>query len=317
MKKFSIATLALLSVFLALPAFGQQAALLNYQIPGWQFGITGANVYFCLPADSVATCIAAAASPDWVVTQDAAGSVAQAQPFVPDSTGKINLYSVLAGVAQIVVSYTSPTNGVVGNRSFFGVFSPDVKTDQGLNDGYFTVSPLACVGATSGTAGAGNDTLIVDGSVPALKISSTAAAGSTSTFTCQIAVPTRFTAGKGIVIQDITYLYSVQTTTATSMVASTLGSFTAPVAGTSEAASSATLVATFGGAVTQTPVVGSANLTAVSAGQYYSEKVAFGTPVQVSNLQNLVFTFAIAQSASAAQIVTTPGLIVHYSVATP
>jgi len=180
-------------------------------------------------------------------------------------------------------------------------------------DGEFIVNPAACLATTTGTAGTGNGTIIIDGSVPAMKSSATAAAASHEVFTCTINVPSRLTAGKGVTINSITYLYSVQTTTATSMVASTLNSFTAPAAGTSETASSATLVAA-GGTLTQVPVIASANLTAVSAGQYYSELVSLGTPIAVNtDGMVFVFTFEIDQSASAAQIVTTPGLVVKYT----
>jgi hypothetical protein len=180
------------------------------------------------------------------------------------------------------------------------------------SDASFFVSPSSCVGATTGTAGSGNDTLIVDGSVPALKISATSAAASVNTFTCTIQVPTtRSTSGTGVTVTSINAQYSVQTTTATSQTLSTLATFTSPAPAASETASSATLVAA-GGTITQVPVVGSANLTAVSAGQYYTSQAKLGTPFTFNTPdQTLVFTFVISQSASAAQIVTLAGLWVN------
>lgn len=173
------------------------------------------------------------------------------------------------------------------------------------------IDPGQCTAAVSGTAGTGNDTVVIDGSVPALKASSTAAGASNATFTCVLSMPTSIMPGKGFLITDITYLYSVQTTTATSMVASTFKHFQPPAAAASETASSATLVDDCNTCV-QTPAVGSANLASVSAGQYYSEKVAPATPILANNdLRTFVFTFQINQSAAAAQIVTCPGLIVH------
>lgn len=201
--------------------------------------------------------------------------------------------------------YTCPTSG------------PNLNTwtKQGVGetltftDATFFVPPTACFGKASANAGSGDGTLILDGSVPALKSSATAAAN--LQFSCTIFVPSRLTANKGFTITDITYLYSPQTTAPTSMVASTFKSFTAPAAATGETASSATLVDRCATCV-QTPVVGSGNFTALSAGQYYSEKVALGTPYKVNNdLQGFVFTFELDQSAASAMIVTTPGLYVH------
>lgn len=185
---------------------------------------------------------------------------------------------------------------------------------QNFSDSTFFVPPSACSDAIgTGSAGTGNNTMILDGSVPAYKGSSTASAA-TITISCTITVPvTRLTAGKGLTINSIDIMYSPQTTTATSQTLSTFASFTAPTAAASETNSSATLVAA-GGTVTQVPVVGSANLTALSAGQYYTTRAVLGTPVAVNNaLQTFVVTFAFSQSASAIQIITTPGLWVNVS----
>ncbi len=215
------------------------------------------------------------------------------------------------GACTLSTTYAHPWIDTVNRR----IWTCDSANGTWGTSGAFFVPASNCNAAVSGTAGSGNNTIIADGSASALKASSTNASGSTATFTCSFQVPpSSLTAGKGAVLTDITYLYGVQTTTATSMSASTFKYFQAPSAGTSETASSATLVAA-GGTLTQTPVVGSANLTAVSAGQYYTEKVAFGTPeVLTTDLKTYVFTFAIGQSASAAQIVTTPGFWVHYTV---
>jgi len=205
--------------------------------------------------------------------------------------------------------WTCPTSGPSSGQWTRSAVA-DIVT---FTDAAFFVPPSACNAATTGTAGTGNNTIIVDGSVPALKASSTNAAGSHSVFTCMITVPTRLTTGKGATLTYIEYNYSVQTTTATSMVTPTLSYFLAPVAGTAETASSATLVAA-GGTLTSLPVTASANLTAVSAGQYYTQRVTPATAVAMNiDHQVLVFTFELDQSASAAQIVTTPGLFVHFT----
>lgn len=163
----------------------------------------------------------------------------------------------------------------------------------------------------TGSAGSGDNTTILDGSVPALKSDTTAGAG-TAGISCNLTAAMRTVAGKGITLGSIGVIYGVQTTTATSMATPTISLFNAPAAGTSETASSATLVTTtglVGGTLTMTPAVASANLTAVSAGQYYTENIALGTPLLMnSDLRTYVFTFAILQSASAIQIMTVPGI---------
>lgn len=295
-------------VLLSLSAVAQQGLYRAFP-PGVgipQGVIGGESVWLCTATQTLAQCQAAPVA----FTSDQAGASAITAPLAVGSGQPVQFYAV-PGNYQLAVQF----NGLpdAGTQLLPINVPPDSGTNVALNDGYFIVGPSSCFAAVSGTAGAGNNTVVIDGSVPALKASSTNAGASNATFTCNIQLPTRLTSGKGATIQDVTYLYSVQTTTATSMVASTLTSFTAPAPGTGETASSATLVA-FGGTLAQTPVVGSANLTSVSAGQYYSEKVALGTPAVLANFQSLVFTFQINQTAAAAQIVTTPGLIVHYSI---
>jgi hypothetical protein len=195
----------------------------------------------------------------------------------------------------------------------------DCVNSQFVNssDGYFFVPAQgSCVEAASANAGTGDGTFIVDGSVPALKGILSASGAGSLVFTCDFTVPgERFRVGKGVVIQDLTYLYSPQTTAPTSMTASTFKSFTAPVPAASETTASATLVDQCN-TCTQVPAIASGNFTAVAAGRYYSEKVVLGTPLNVTTpLQTFVFTFALAQSAASAMTVTSPGYWVHYSTA--
>ncbi len=205
--------------------------------------------------------------------------------------------------------YDCPTSGP--NNGLWAIKAQAVGNNY-TDGAFFVPAGAGCMEAASASAGTGDGTIVLDGSVPALKGAATAAAH--LVFTCTFQVPgTRLTSTKGITLTDITYLYGPQTTAPTSMVASTFASFTAPAPGTSETAASATLV-TAGGSLTQTPVVASANLTAQSAGKYFSEKVSFGTPVAVNtDLQTFVFTFELDQSAGATTVVTTPGFWVHYT----
>lgn len=182
----------------------------------------------------------------------------------------------------------------------------------------FFVPANFCGVHVSGTGGTNNNSIILDGSVSAL-LAITTAATSHDIFTCEINVPARLDSIRGAKITAISFIYSQQgTATGLSEVAPTLGSFTAPAAKTSETASSATLVAA-GGTLTVVPAVASANLVAVSAGQYYSEKITLATPVNLSAnpLQTLVLAVEFDQSGSTVTDITTPGFWVYYSEPSP
>lgn len=184
-------------------------------------------------------------------------------------------------------------------------------------DGYFIVPAASCGFRTSGTAGATNNTIVNDGAsfTPVIQGSSTAAGASNNTLTCNVIIPTRLTAGKGITITDITVAYGVQTTALTSLGAPTISTITLPTPGTAETASTVTPVA-IAPALTVTPVVGSANLGLTTAGSYFTEKVAIASPFLALNSDLTLVQFAqvFAQSAAAAQLISVPGLIVHYNV---
>lgn len=180
--------------------------------------------------------------------------------------------------------------------------------------GAFFVPPGACTFNVTGTAGTNNNLIIPTGAsfTPALLASTTAAGASNDTLTCMVLPPTDLTAGRGITVNDVVVFYGVQTTALTSLGAPTLGTITFPAAGTAETPSAVAPVTA--GAVTVTPVVGSANLGLTTAGAFFSEKVALNTPVTfTTDLQYLYFAQIFAQSAAAAQIVNVPGLVVHYS----
>jgi hypothetical protein len=322
MNKFTkVVLLTALSVFLALPIFAANTgAYVSFAIPGSQVNGFAATFNVCNLSDSYSTCYNSGGAGDVTIYSDSAASASITQPATPGAVCSngvycANFYVATPGIYQILVEYTAPFPA----RNILYVVQA-VGNNAGniaANDGYVVLPASACASSvTSGTGGTGNNTYIIDGSVTALKANSTASTA-TLAITCDLSLPTRLTSGAGIVIQDVTFLYSQQgTNTTLSMVASpTLGTFTAPVASTSETASSATLVSA-GGTLTYTPAVASANLTAVSAGQYYSEKVGLGTPFAVNtNLQDLILQFSFANSGSVAMLITVPGVIVHYSIA--
>lgn len=139
---------------------------------------------------------------------------------------------------------------------------------------------------------------------------SNAAAG-TLTLTCDIWVPSNVGTGQGALLQDITLFVGSQTTAPTSLGTSTLGTITFPAAATTETASTVTPV-TAGGTVTTTSPT--AITTVTTAGAFLTIKHTYSTPVRLgTDLQLLRYTMPFVQSAAAAMVIGTPGLIVHYA----
>lgn len=227
------------------------------------------------------------------------------------SSGSYTFHGTSAAYVRFNISAFSATGTLQMN--YYGY---TYVTSYQSTDGYLFIPESACSGAVTGTAGSGNATDILAGSGGArvFRLSSTNAGASTDTFTCIFTVPSRLTSGKGVTITDLTFLVSDQTTQATSVTLPTLKTFTAPAAVDPETANSATFV-TAGGTITQTPTSTQfAAYTAVAAGQFFTIKAALGTPVAVNtDLQVFQVVWVLAQSASAAMILETPGFFVHYS----
>lgn len=131
---------------------------------------------------------------------------------------------------------------------------------------------------------------------------SNAAAG-TQTLSCSINLPT------GAQLIDINLFIGSQTTAPTSVGTATLGTVTFPAAATTETASTEAPV-TIGGTVTTTTPT--ALTTVTTAGRFLTVKHVFSTAVTVADRQQLAYQFPILQSAAAAMVLNTPGLLVHY-----
>ena len=87
------------------------------------------------------------------------------------------------------------------------------------------------------------------------------------------------------------------------------------VAGATETPASATFTASACGTLTSSSATG--NLATITAGTYYTNKVSCGTPLALSDLTNINFSFIFQQSGSAISIVPVPGFFVHYSIFVP
>lgn len=209
----------------------------------------------------------------------------------------VSLATIVAGASTITTN--TDTRGV----SFF----------PNMSDFVVPFGPGDCAWSATGTLGAttGLNLQAIGASFTSVNsISTTAAGASTDTLTCNIHIPYRTTTGKGAQPLDCVIYYGVQTTALTSVGAPTLSSITMPAPGTAETASTVTPVSL--GAVTVTPVIGSANLGTTTAGAFFSEKVSVTTPVFLNTDQQVIqFQQTFVQSAAAAQIVNTPGGVCH------
>ncbi len=192
-----------------------------------------------------------------------------------------------------------------------------------FTDGAFWVPASACGWSTTGTWASqvavatggpniqGLTTLATSGATPLVNQISLAAAASANTLNCTVTLPQRLTAGKGVVVTDVTVMYGVQTTALTSISGAALSTITYPT-GASQTASTVTPVA-ITGTVTASSTTGNLGLT--TAGAFRSSKLTLATPFNmVTDLQQLIVTEVFNQSAASAQIVNTPGVLVHYTL---
>jgi hypothetical protein len=185
---------------------------------------------------------------------------------------------------------------------------------QSLADTIVFGGPGNCGGNVSATfvvgaaAGAGTGLQAVGTNfTPVYQAASSGAA--TDIISCGFGGMSRSTAGKGLnAVSGIAFFYGIVTTTATSENAPVCAIQTMPAPGAAETASAAA-----GTVVAQTsiPVIGSANLIAITTGQFYTQFLAFTAPQAFNGLyQSFSCSFSFGQSAAAAMQVNTPGYIV-------
>lgn len=185
---------------------------------------------------------------------------------------------------------------------------------QSLSDTIDIIGPGNCGGNVSANfvvgaaAGAGTGLQAVGTAfTPVYQAASSAAA--TDIISCAFPGMSRTTPGKGMnSVAGIAFFYGPVTTAPTSESAPTCVSLAMPVPATGEVASVAA-----GTAIAQTsiPVIGSANLTAVTTGQFFTTYLAFTTPPALNGLYGTIqCAFTFVQAAASAMQVNTPGAII-------
>jgi hypothetical protein len=223
-------------------------------------------------------------------------------------------------IATIVCGSTNcgnTSNGTITDNRTAGYFP--IITDWFE----FVPATASCAGSVSGNSSGTNGNTVAGG-VGVVQDSTSATGTNTHSYWCHIPLPSKVTAGKGVVnILDATFFYGVQTaalgTQVATLASGTLNSVAVfqstafPAAAASETASSAYARADTGTAVF-TPVVASFNTATTTAGQFYSEKFVAGSTLTLNtDLADLSLVVTLQCSATTATISNTPGFIVHYA----
>jgi hypothetical protein len=154
-------------------------------------------------------------------------------------------------------------------------------------------------------------TVLGASNIPVNQISVTNAGASVNTLNCYFSLSTfQPLLNKGITVTSADLIYGVQTTALTSISGGAFATITFPT-GASQTASTVTPVAV-GGTPTQSSTTG--NLGTTTAGAFRTSTLTPVTPINLNtNEQLLMISEAFNQSASAAEVLNTPGILVHYT----
>jgi hypothetical protein len=217
------------------------------------------------------------------------------------------------------VDGTIATTHAAGAVAYFGApadFGPDVLFDaahRDLQTREMFVPASQCEFAPTTLTTTNTRVYLGTSVIPVLNGVSNAAAG-TLTLVCHFlpVLPVPSPSGsRGVVITDIVSLVGSQTVAPTSLGTATLGTIT--WGSTLGQAASTVAPVTLGG--TTTTITPTALTTVTTAGSFLGVRTTFGaTPaVLLTDLQTVVFTLPIVQSAASAMTINTPGVIVHYT----
>lgn len=249
-------------------------------------------------------------------------SISQASPITLPSSCYVTFWAA-PGVYQI--QYNSGSTGPGAFTEYVMVPADGNVVTNGQTDFYkFVPAQTACVSSVSGnsTGTNGNTTAGASG-LPVVQAQTSNVGTNTHTYTCHIPLDSRTTSGKGISISDVTFLYGVQTTglgTQVNVLASgtfngsqVFSSISYPAAGASETPSTVTPARADSGSMVVTPAVASFNVATTTAGAFYSAKFAPAAAIAVNtDVQEMLFTVSLLNTATSATITNTPGFFVHY-----
>jgi hypothetical protein len=177
------------------------------------------------------------------------------------------------------------------------------------------VGPGNCAWSTTGTTTGTNGLATIGASVvPVNQVQVSNAGASANTFQCWLGGDIyQALVNRGVTITSFDVIYGVQTTTLTSINGAAVATVTFPAPAATETASTVTPVAV-GGTLTTSSTTG--NMAATTAGAFKNIRTTLGTPFNpTTDITAVLFTLVFNQSASAAQIVQSPGMLIHYTQA--
>lgn len=176
-------------------------------------------------------------------------------------------------------------------------------------DGYIFIPPTECSvlpATTAFASGSPKFTPVATGN-SVLSVTTDTTAG-TLQVVCDVNVGTRLTSGKGVIVNDISLFYGVQTTAMASIAAPTVKKITYPAIGGAAAGT----VADAGGTLAILPA--SLQKTTTTTGQCFNENIALGTPlVMNSDVRRIVVDQVFTTAGSTATTLQVCGLLVHYT----
>lgn len=260
--------------------------------------LTVTRSYFNTPATSHASGTVTWGGPaSYFINMDASGSCTASQVTALPAI-------VSSGFTDQVGNGWSCPNGV-----WVLSFSP---TPTYNTDWVVTFGPGNCAWSTTGTTTGTNGLTVAGASVLGVnQVQVSSAGASVNTLTCTIPYPTRLTNNRGAWVKDIEINYGVQTTALTSINGAAISTIAMPTPGASETPSTVTPVSA--GSVTQSSTTG--NLATTTAGAFYTSQILLGTQFALTvDHTALVVTLNFNQAASAAQIVNTPGGLMHLAM---
>lgn len=196
-------------------------------------------------------------------------------------------------------------------------------------DGYIFLSASNCQSSVSGnSAGTNGATTVGTAVTPVMQAQTSGVGTNTHTYVCNLALPTRITANRAALINDVTFLYGVQTTGLGTQVAvlasgtmngsTVFSTITYPTAAGAETPSTVTPVRADSGTLTITPAVASSNVATTTAGGFYSVKFTPATAITAgTDLTQVLLTVSLLNTATSATITNSPGFIIHFTVPIP
>jgi hypothetical protein len=212
-------------------------------------------------------------------------------------------------------------------------------------DGYMFVGPGSCFGSTTGGTlttpaavanvnvyantwtGLINSSATAPGT-PVIQVATTNAGTATNTVSCQIPMPSRFNASRGVYVLDATWVYGLQQTAANATqvaveASGTLNGITAfgkivlPAAAASETPSTVAQARWDAGTIVLTPAKAAFNSGITTTGAFATQKIAPGAPAAMATDGTIYYAnFTVLHTTTSASTLQVAGVIIHYAQVT-